>query len=245
MSNVDDAIDFCSTFDAGLKDKIEGATQKQIDDIENFLNRPMGETHRHYLERLGGKCGWLSIGAFDTSAAGVMRAHNETSGELAAGYDLFGVAPGEPFEDVYLVDHESGEPAVYGIPTLRTGHYSRLPRLPRTLMAGSLPELLCRVALTRFRLEAAPLRAYYSQVARKDSLYAAFDAAMTGAGLSIAWFSDWMTRVALVEGLAVLAKQRPGESMYVRIGGEDPERFSNASEILREELNLQILPSDA
>jgi hypothetical protein len=36
MNNIDGAIDFCSSFDAGLKDEIAGATQKQIDELETF-----------------------------------------------------------------------------------------------------------------------------------------------------------------------------------------------------------------
>jgi hypothetical protein len=76
-------------------------------------------------------------------------------------------------------------------------------------------------------------------------LRAAFDAAITGAGLSITWFSYWMTRVALADGLAVPAKQRPQESMYVRIGEENSELFSNVTATLREQMNLQDSASEA
>src|SRR5215469_3364781 len=223
MESIDRAIDYCTSFDEEFPGKLVGAPAERIEDIERRLGREVSAVHRGFLERAGVSAGWLTFGSLNTTIDAVLDAHWSTYGPVPEGFELFGVDQDEPDEDAYLVARPAGEPTVDLIASHSGVSYATLPQSPRQPYAGSLPELICRQALFRFRIEPMPLRSVFSLGEGEEPLHERFDELISRRGFTVLWFSDWMSRVAVREETTVFATQAAGQPMAVTLAASDAE----------------------
>ena len=203
------------------------------------FGRPLSDVHRSYLERLGEHIAWLSFGAFDTSAVALLAAHQATSGTIPPEFDLFAQATDEPYEDIFLVDRGRGAPLVEALNTRLGCSYDNLAGDEGTVIAGTLPEWICRQALRHFPLSRLALRAAYYEEQPTRPLLGEFDRIAESLRLEPLWFNNWMTHAVSRDSLVAVATDVPGSGLVVQAAATEPDLFVPLCEALERGLSLQ------
>jgi hypothetical protein len=195
---------------------------------------------------MGELTGGLDFDVLDTSAQGLADGLAATYGTPLAGFELFGIAQDEPFEDLYLVERAGVRTLEFLSSRVGTTH-DTLAGDAGAVAAATIAEFVCGSMLQRHVAARMPHRQGYL-LQRQDNAGAPEPAALdtldriaAGLGLERLWFSSAAARFHAASGIVLIARQSAHRSFVLTVTADDREAIATADEALVRGMGLKRL----
>ena len=238
MTVIEHCIEFWTSFVPDFAEQTRGAAPAQIAGLERRRNRPLNALYREFLERMGEDTGPLDLGFYSTSPHYVMEQRPRVE-SLPENTELLAVPTGDNEEDIFLLFGDGPEPVAVRHPDLAYSRERVLDPAKTEAVAGSLSELLCLPAVSRYLALPQPFQVTYADKELRAGTLDRCRRLAAFLGFEPYWFSSAQTLAARRGSGVIVAKQAPGFVFSIGIAGGDEFEFGVASRAFFRELDLE------
>ena len=215
-------VDYVTQWEPDFANRIRGATSSEIGELEKLAGRPLPQTYRAYLSRLGRNDGGLDIG--QTATTEIKQVIDFYREALAAGDSL-------PLDCIVI--------AVGGVGVGETSLQIRSTDEPRVvdtsddriegLYAESLPILVYRISFMKYRARCLPYSAIYVSTGEDNELAEGQSTALA-LGFVLQWFSDSICICGERSDAVFMLNQFEGRTPWLRIAATERKRVEDIGE---------------
>ena len=215
-------VDYVTRWEPDFANRIRGATSSEIGELEELAGRPLPQTYRAYLSRLGRNDGGLDIG--QTATTEIKQVIDFYREALAAGDSL-------PLDCIVI--------AVGGVGVGETSLQIRFTDEPRVvdtsddriegLYAESLPILVYRISFMKYRARCLPYSAIYVSTGKANELAQGQSTALA-LGFVLQWFSDSICICGERSDAVFMLNQFEGRTPWLRIAATERNQVENIGE---------------
>ncbi len=215
---------YAQDLDPGFKGAIEGAFPQEISELESLLGRPLPESYRVFLERMGRQLDWLEPGGsgrFDLSVSTVLAYYRAENWLPSYAYIRIGSAIDGSRRHPHLA-LGSGEPTVIEFPGCTRDMFVKTVALHSETLAGSLTEWIAEPIFRMRELEAPSRRArawLYGRYA--PDLLLAVSAQLSAQGFELLWFSNSAGQYLVRPGAGARATAIPHLGVVIEISADE------------------------
>lgn len=223
MMKIAELLDWATTIDPAVRDRIDGVEAKEIDALRAAARSPFPPIYREFLALMGSRSGWLTPPEAKFDAASLADYYKLTAWRPQPGYLKIGLVQADPYLDFYLKADPGNQIRVVSMPRGPIQDPDKIKKSMRHLRGGSLAEFLGTSIFRRMRMATYASHQRAAAAESADGALDEFAAEADTNGLRPAAFSSDWVKVFEGRGLGVVARQLPGSVLAVDVAGDDPE----------------------
>jgi hypothetical protein len=226
MHNIEDLIEYVSSYDSVFVSKIEGATQNELDEFRSLVGHPLPAFYETFLTRMGRNSDFLEIGYDGSSRIGDLI-------EYYKKFILTGLHPvvdnaiyisvfGQDFDVCLISDGRKDGPSVFVVEGASI----------HNRYADSLEALLHRkVFFEREVGSSTSIQTLWNPNPARARKLEDLAEVCAKAGMSTRWFSDRCAHCATTTRIRVGICQYASADIQILVGGESEEEMRATSQL--------------
>src|SRR5689334_7924637 len=157
MTPFERVKEYISTFDPPFAEHARGASEEELEELEQRLDAPLPDIYVDFLRVLGKDTDWISIDKIDFSIDAVLRYYRRHDWPTAYDYVRIGEDPKDPAFHPYIEVNPlpDTEQEVIRIPDCSKETFAEVSVRFRAPLAGSLAELICMPVFEMYEIYGA------------------------------------------------------------------------------------------
>lgn len=227
QTDIQQLIDYISKYDSSFASRIRGASEMQINRLEQLIKHPLPTTYRAFLSRMGHSMGGLHPYNANFDIDVIIRAYESDSWMPPSQYLFIGLAKEDPFLNIYLDCSDMNvEPKVVQFPDPPDNVFSTERYF--YMLYQSVSDMLFAFAFLQIRMPQLPARARYipnpqidwKSFSTKTRMQALHDVSLKKGFQLLPVTGSW-TGLYEKNSAAIIGYQPENYGLYVEIATQD------------------------